>query len=140
MLLRRTVLAAAAIVTIATGLLNHYRGTGELSGLLGDALYAVMIYLLVACVLPAARRRNVLAGALAFCTTIEVLQATGIPRALVEQFAPLHLVFGTTFAWLDLVAYAVGAFAVAVLDTVLTRSHAHATAPPLPATRSGHTP
>lgn len=73
---------------------------------LGDALYTVMVYELAFLARPRAApvRLGVIAFAISFA--IELFQLTGIP-----EDAPrlLQLVLGTTFAWHDVLCYAVGA-------------------------------
>ncbi|SDQ89806.1 DUF2809 domain-containing protein [Arthrobacter crystallopoietes] len=96
-------------------------GSGTWTNHTGDALYAVLIYLLVAAV--ASRNPSVLisAAALAVCTAVELLQLSPLPAALGEIFPPARLVFGTTFGMLDLVSYATGVLAAGLLDGVLRR-------------------
>lgn len=79
---------------------------------LGDALYTVMLYLLVAFVVPTLGPWKLGALALGGSVAIEIFQLTGIPARLprVLQFA-----LGTTFSWHDMACYVVGAVvAVAV--------------------------
>ena len=108
--MRRIMLAAAAVVTIAAGLGAHMAGWGAVS----DALYAVLIYLLLALVM----RRYAWLVALAWCVGVELFQLSGWPAA---WGSPWTLVFGSGFAWGDLVAYAIGISVVAGADAVFRR-------------------
>lgn len=83
---------------------------------LGDACYAAMICVVLAVALPAWTRTRRALLALSIGASIEAFQATGYPAEWARSFRPLALVFGTTFAWQDLVAQAVGvALAAAAL-------------------------
>jgi len=117
---RLPVLLAAALVT-AAGLGVHYLLDGEPAALLADALYAVLIALLVMLIAPRLRPVSVAAIAFLVCALIELAQLTGIPAALARAVPPAALVFGSGFAWGDLVAYAVGGLAVLAADILLRR-------------------
>ncbi|MFB9074770.1 DUF2809 domain-containing protein [Citricoccus parietis] len=105
---RCLLLGAAVPVTIALGLGIRALSTAAWTGPAGDTLYAVLIYLLVAILLPA-RPRVLAAGlALTVCLAVELLQLTGLSAELGALWAPLRLVLGTTFGFADLVAYAGG--------------------------------
>ena len=111
---RRTLLLVAAAVVIAAGLTVHVAVQGVWGGVAGDILYAAMAYLLVAAVVPRARRLIPAVIALALCFGIEVLQLAGPPPALA-------LVLGSTFQWGDLLAYTVGVGAAAGVDALVVR-------------------
>jgi hypothetical protein len=115
---RRLWLLIAAVVVIATGLAVHFLAEGPASALVGDALYAVMAYLIVAIVVPRADPLVVALIAFAGCAAVEFFQLTPVPRALAEAFPPSSLVLGTGFAVTDLVAYAVGVAVGALADLV----------------------
>jgi hypothetical protein len=119
--LRRTVLCLAAVATVLVGLVVHFLTSGYVSDATADALYTVLVYLLVAAVVP--RLRPVAVGGIAFAVSagIEFLQLTGVPSALAEIFPPARLVLGTTFVATDLIFYAVGAVSAATLDFLTTR-------------------
>lgn len=109
---------AALLATILTGLAVSTRGTGPLADALGDTLYAVMVILGLALVLP--RPRLVVAAlGLAWCWAVELAQLTGLPAAAVAAWPPLRFVLGTTFQAVDLVAYVVGAVAAVGLLSAL---------------------
>lgn len=85
-----------------------------------DALYAVLVYLLVALSFP--RWRPWWPAMIAFgCSAaVEFFQLTGIPAELAGRVPLVSLVLGERFGWLDIAAYAVGATVAAAADTVLT--------------------
>ncbi|WP_264668838.1 DUF2809 domain-containing protein [Arthrobacter sp. VKM Ac-2550] len=99
----------------------RFAGSGTWTNHTGDALYAVLIYLLVAAVTPRIPSVLTAAAALAVCTAVELLQLSPLPAALGEIFPPARLVFGTTFGMLDLVSYGTGVLAAGLLDGVLRR-------------------
>jgi hypothetical protein len=103
---RATVLAGALVVAAGLGTARY--GTGPVGDALGDALYAVLVLLLVGLALPRRGRWTQAAVALALCWAVELAQATGGPAAAVEAFPPLRYLLGTTFVVTDLFWYAVG--------------------------------
>ncbi|MGO1410215.1 MAG: DUF2809 domain-containing protein [Microbacterium sp.] len=118
--MRRVLLAFTAFCVIAAGLAVHTLAPdGFVSDATGDALYAVLIYLLVAFAAP---RWPVWASggvALAWCTAIEFFQLTGLPEQWGATFRLLTLVFGTVFSWWDIVMYAAGIVLAVVVDSVI---------------------
>jgi hypothetical protein len=118
---RRAALAATSVATIALGLAVHFRGGSAAADPAADALYAVLIYLLVGLLRPRAHSVVVAAIALGFCVAIELFQLTGVP-AMLSNITPLaHLVFGTTFVAADLLSYTAGVVIVASIDHLVRR-------------------
>ena len=117
----RLLLAAAAAAVTLVGLVVATSGSGRLADAAGDALYAVLVYLVLAVCAPHARRAALAATAFGLCALIELAQLTGVPAALVDLWEPVRFVLGTTFNAVDLVAYAVGAAAGAGLHRILER-------------------
>ncbi len=120
--MRRLVLLICAVVVIAVGLAVHTGVPGEVGGFAGDALYAVLVFLLVSLVVPRAPLLPTAGAALAFCWAIELLQLTPLPAALARTVPGASLVFGSTFQALDLVAYVIGVAAAAGVDAVSRRA------------------
>jgi hypothetical protein len=116
---RRGRLLSIAVLVVGVGLATHFAGTGPVADGAGDALYAVLIYLLIAAVFPRAGSWVVGATALATCTLIELFQLTGLPAAWGEAFWPARLVLGVGFDVRDLIAYGVGACAATLIDSAL---------------------
>ena len=112
-------------VVIVLGLTTHVVGGGQLADLAGDALYAVMIYLVVAFVFARLNVFIVGASALAVCTLIEVFQLTGLPGLWAESFWPVRLILGVGFDALDLAAYAAGVVIASVCDLGLKSVSPH---------------
>ena len=98
----------AAVGLVALGLLVS-RLDHPLADPVGDALYAAFVYALLVVVAPRARAGIVAAAAFGLCALIELAQLTGIPAAIVDSVPVARYALGTTFAALDLVAYALGA-------------------------------
>jgi len=114
----RGIYAVAAVLTIALGLASR---SGDLlpepvAKTLGDALYAVLVFLLVACAVPRATTRNLAVIAFAICAAVEASQAVDTPwlDAARDTWLGRHIL-GESFAWLDLARYAVGIAAVALI-------------------------
>jgi hypothetical protein len=118
---RRAALLVAGLATVALGLGVRALGDGAWAGPVGDALYAVLIYLVVAFLDPSGPRLRAAAIAAVACLTIELFQLTGVPAGLGQAWPPIRLVLGTTFGAADLGAYAVGVAAAHVLDRALGR-------------------
>jgi len=98
-------------IDIEAKLINKY---------LGDALYAVMLYLGFAFIWPSQKIVVRLTLAAMAVATIECFQLTGIPLQLRNSGNSLakfvSIVLGTHFSWLDMVAYVVGLAAIVTLD------------------------
>lgn len=113
----------AAVVVIATGLAVHGLAGGWAGGFVADALYAVLMVVLVAIVAPRAPSVAVGAMGLAVCVAVELFQLTGVPARLSATVPGAELVLGSTFQATDLLAYALGA-ALATLADLLVRTRA----------------
>ena len=114
---RRLRLAGIGGLIVATGLLVHFLTQGSVSDFVGDALYAVLVYLVVSIVVVRRPTLQVAVVAILLCVALEVFQLTGVPSSLAEDFAPVRYLLGTTFNALDLVAYVVGVLAAAAVST-----------------------
>ncbi|MEP7763502.1 DUF2809 domain-containing protein [Sanguibacter sp. 25GB23B1] len=119
LLARRPALALAVIVTTVLGLGVRAVGGGVVAEVGGDALYAVLVYVLVALVAPRARPATLVAVAWSLCAAVELAQLAGLSAAVVAVWEPARWVLGTTFHTLDLVVYAVGACAAGALDVAV---------------------
>lgn len=118
---RRPALLISAAGVTALGLGLHFLAVGELANWITDALYTVLVYLVLALLLPGAKRHWIAASAFAASALIELAQLSNIPAQLAVTFPPSRLIFGTTFSATDLLAYAVGALAVYGADTLISR-------------------
>lgn len=118
--MRRVILTILAACVAAAGLGVHAAAPdGFVSDATADALYAVLIFLIVAFLAPRWPSWAPGAIALAWCVAVELFQLTGVPERWGIAFRPLMLVFGTVFSWWDLAAYAVGIVVVAAFDTIV---------------------
>jgi hypothetical protein len=118
---RRAALLTAAVVVLAAGLLVHRFGSGDVGDIAGDALYAVFVYLLLATLLAQSSRTLPAALAIIFCTLIEFLQLTDLPRTWELAFPPSALVLGSGFAQRDLLVYPASVLLVLIVDAALSR-------------------
>jgi hypothetical protein len=112
--------ASAALLTIAMGLLIH-RGVMPLAAVprdvVGDALWAAMIYWWIGVVRPGAYWQARAAWAVAVCWLVEVAQLAHTPSLDAFRATTVgHLVLGSGFDPRDLLAYAVGVLLAALLD------------------------
>jgi hypothetical protein len=116
----RWIALAAAPVVVALGLGSRAVLGGLPAKIAGDALYTVLLYVLVLVVRP--RTRPVRAGlvALGLSFAVELAQLTPYPAWLSSKHVLLRLVFGETFGFIDLGSYVVG-FAVVVAGDTLVR-------------------
>jgi hypothetical protein len=120
---RRAKLGVAALATVVLGLSIRTFGDGAWAGPAGDALYAVLIYLLVAILIPTTPQALVAGAAMTICALIEVLQLTGLPAQLAQSWPPVGLLLGTTFGMADLIAYAVACTGAYAIDRTLSNRH-----------------
>jgi hypothetical protein len=119
---RRLALALAALPLVPVGLAVARGTDGPAGAFAGDALYAALVYAVVAAVAVRVRPAAVAGLASLFCAAVELFQLTGIPAGLAEAVPVVSLVLGTTFQWSDLLAYALGAVAAALVDAVSRRA------------------
>lgn len=116
---RATALIGAVVVV--AGLATARYGSGPVGDALGDALYAVLVLLLVALALPRLARPGQAAVAAGLCWAVELAQATGGPAAAVAAWPPLRYLLGTTFVATDLLWYAVGVLVASCLTVLASR-------------------
>lgn len=130
----RTRYLIAAAVAIPLGVVSRLYPLGwtVYDKYLGDALYAVMVYLVLGWIRPRISPYRLAPAALLVNVAIELFQLTGVALELSRSPSAVlrlvSIVLGTTFAWLDLVAYGVGIGCVFLWDLALRRS-ARADAP-----------
>ncbi len=115
-------LLLALVLTVALGLLSRLRPIGwpPYDHSLGDALYAIVVYLVLALLRPRLSPSRLAPIALALCLAVEAFQATGVP-ARYGHLLLVRWLIGTTFSWHDVVCYVVGVAVVALLDLGLLR-------------------
>lgn len=114
----RWILVGAAGVTIALGLASRTRGAPPfVVAYVGDALYAVLIYWLLAWVRPGAAASRLALAAWGVCALVEASQAWH-PAWLdaLRAHRLVALVLGRGFLWSDLGCYAAGVMAAAAVD------------------------
>ena len=107
--------ALAAVAVLGLGLALRFVLTGLLADLAGGVAYVVLVALLIAVLLPRIPGVTAAGIALAWSIAMEQLQAIGVAARLVELCAPLRLIVGTTFSWLDIAAYVLGAVVAAAV-------------------------
>ncbi|GAA3694183.1 hypothetical protein GCM10022377_03510 [Zhihengliuella alba] len=117
---RRSALVIAGAGLVPLGLASRFLLDGWLGDAAGGALYAALVYLLVALVRPDQRALPIAALAWGLCCAVELLQLTALPRELAASFPPAALVLGSTFVATDPIAYAAGAALAAFADRLLT--------------------
>jgi hypothetical protein len=117
----RRAAAIGLVATVAAGLASRsvHLGVHLWDKSLGDALYTVMVYFLVALARPKLGPVVLGSWALGISVAIEMFQLTGIPSRLPRIF---QLALGTAFAWHDIVCYVVGAAVVALGHSLAIRS------------------
>lgn len=118
--IRRALLCIAGLMSVVFGLSIRTLSDAAWTGPAGDGLYAVLVYILVAILIPSKSKALIAAAAVTVCVMIELFQLTGLPAELGESWPPLRLVLGTTFGITDLLAYAGGAAVAYVVDRTST--------------------
>ena len=111
---------ALAVTTIVIGLAVH-SGSATMRpsarDVLGDALWAAMIVWLVSAAAPPARLATRSAAALAICVAVELSQLYHAPALdALRATTGGRLVLGSGFDPRDLLAYAAGVCAAAIID------------------------
>lgn len=110
--------------TVAAGVGARVGATGGFAKYAGDALYTVLVHLLVVLVAPRVRPPVAAGVALLFSCAVELFQLTPIPAELAQESIVLRLVLGSTFNAPDLLWYVVGAALSALVHTAAGRSGA----------------
>lgn len=114
-----------SVTTIITGLASRYFSNylPEFINLgLGDALYALMMYWLVAFVVPRLSIRQLSMFSLVICYLIELSQLLQFDWLNAIRSNPFGaLVLGRGFLWSDLVAYALGIALGALIESYLIK-------------------
>ena len=116
--IRRALLGIAGLMIVVLGLSIRTLSDAAWTGPAGDGLYAVLVYVLVAILVPSKSKALIAAAAVAVCLMIELFQLTGLPAELGEFWPPVRLVLGTTFGTADLLAYAGGAAVAYTVDKI----------------------
>lgn len=120
--MRRLIIALFAVATVTAGLAVHVLApAGVVGDAVGDALYAVLVVLLVLFIVPRARWWATAAIALGWCFGVEFLQLTSLPAQWAAVAPPLRLVLGTGFSAWDLLWYATGVVFALGIDAWLAR-------------------
>lgn len=118
---RRLLLSGIAVLVVVGGLWVHRLGTGTAGDVAGDALYAVLVYLLFAILLARSPRTLPAALAIIFCTAVEFLQLTDLPHTWAQALPALALVFGSGFDQRDLLVYPASVLVVLIIDVAVSR-------------------
>ena len=112
--------AALAVTTMIVGLIVHRAGSGLnpiVRDMLGDAVWAMMMFYWLGVLFPRARLRTRTASALAICAGVEVSQLYHSPRLdALRATLPGHLVLGSGFDARDFLSYSLGIAAAALLE------------------------
>jgi len=126
---RRTAFLALACATIAVGLAVHLGGAalGTVArDVLGDALWAMMIFWGAGVLVPHARLAIRCICAYAACVIVEVSQLYHTPTLNAVRATTLgHLVLGSGFDPRDLMSYAAGVALAALLEWIIVRRRMH---------------
>jgi len=118
---RRAGAVAAAVVTLGAGLGARAFLDGAPAKILGVALWATLVYWLVAFCAPTWRSRRVAVLTLGISWAVELAQITSVPAALSAKHVLLRMIFGTTFSAWDLPMYAGGVALGVVVDRLAGR-------------------
>lgn len=117
--------ALLVVVTIAIGLAVHFHGLGlpaSVRDVLGDALWAAMIFWLVSLAAPSAGIPARAAVALAICFAVELSQQVEHPVLQAIRSSSFgHVIVGSDFDARDLIAYTAGVATAVLIDATLIR-------------------
>jgi hypothetical protein len=122
---RRTYIAGAIVVTVAVGLASRrwpWLLPPWLGKYPGDALWAAVVYWTVAFVSPSAPVLRVAAYALAISYLDEFSQLYQAPWINQIRATTIgHLLLGSAFSWLDLLAYTIGIGLCTAIDITTSK-------------------
>jgi len=125
----RLFLVIAIIVTVALGLVSRKVPElfpAPLGKYPGDALWSLVVYWGIAWLIPNASIKKVAVLALLVSYADEISQLYQPPWLNAIRRTTLgHLVLGSAFSWLDLLAYTFGIAAEAAIDYFLPFNSAH---------------
>lgn len=121
---KRRRLICLCLLVIIIGVLSRVLPLGSifLNKYLGDALYAILFYLIVSII--AINAHPVTKGMTAFAVMamLEIFQLTGIPLVLSQNknvlIRLIAILLGTTFSWLDILAYFIGIVSIIFFERV----------------------
>ena len=118
----RIAVLRALVGTVALGFLSRRvpLGISWWDKSLGDVLYAVAVYLVLAGSFRVWSPRRLGSATLLLCSAIELFQLTGIPAAHSHSVVVRWLI-GTQFSSHDLACYLAGTLAIAVVDGLWRR-------------------
>ncbi len=106
------------VAVIAAGLVS--RKMAFIPLWLGDALWAVMIYLLMRMIFIHTSVIKIAAWSLTFCFAIEISQVYQAPWINhIRSTLIGHLILGQGFLWSDLIAYTVGILTIVIVESLL---------------------
>jgi len=121
----RLVYGAMVLAVIALGLASRrYPGLfpAALGKYPGDALWTMMVFFGLAVIAPRWPVARLALAALAISYGVEFGQLYQAPWIMAVRAHPMgHLVLGTAFGWMDLVAYTVGAVVAFVIESAIRR-------------------
>lgn len=123
---RRLIYAALVVATVTAGLVLHFHGGSlhpDVRDILGDFLWASMIYWLLAGAAPNSRPWWRVIAAIGICVAVEfsqLIQTEWLEAARSTSIG--HLVLGSNYDSRDLLAYGFGVAAAGILDRWLIES------------------
>lgn len=123
------VYAALAIVVFILEIAIAVYGEGFIRHTLGDFLATMLVYFCFSAILDMRPRLSAF-FAFVFSASIEAAQALDVITAVGAGDSEIvRLVFGTTFSWADMLAYALGACAAYMIDVMwVARRNVHSNA------------
>lgn len=83
---------------------------------MGDVFVVVLLYFFVR-IFISSQKNSIIVGIFLFACSIEILQSINIVRILgLEQNRLATVIIGTTFDWMDILAYFIGCLAIFVFN------------------------
>jgi hypothetical protein len=122
---QRTLYLIWGIVMVLIGVVSRmlHSGLPAIDKYLGDALYAVLVYILLSIAWPGTAPAHKALAAFALVAVIEAFQLSHIPARMARSgnlaLKLGAIVLGTSFSWYDLLAYAGGILLIFLLDRAL---------------------
>ena len=115
------------VIIIGIGSRIFHMGFSFLDKYLGDALYAIMVYLIISILWAGGTPLLKSCAVAVIMVIIETFQLTQIPLLFSRSdnivLNMIAILLGTVFSWLDLLAYLIGILATSSMDHRMLDNH-----------------
>jgi hypothetical protein len=108
-----------SFLLLSTEILIALFGKGFLRHFVGDFLVVVLIYCFIRIFFKAKNDFKLISSIFIFSISIELLQILKLPKVLHVKSPVMETILGSTFDWLDLLAYFLGCLLILLINCYL---------------------